>query len=149
MRITNNFLLSEFAQPAKRGCAFEPYPEIWIATRLKPLCAQLEVIRATVKKPLVIVSGYRSDAYNRAIYAEAKQKPTDSQHCYGRAADFYALGLSALELANIVDDLAYRGIIQIGGRGRYTNFCHIDIREQKHPGRVARWDGSRSVKETA
>lgn len=46
MKVTAHFTAEEFGQPARHGGTRAPYPSRWIAGRLRPLCATLEVLRA-------------------------------------------------------------------------------------------------------
>jgi uncharacterized protein YcbK (DUF882 family) len=133
--ITEHFDASEFAQPARHGFESEAYPLKWIDSRLRPLCEQLENIRDKAG-PLTILSGYRSEAYNRKI-GGAKA----SQHVQGRAADIVCKQ-GAKWLHALVLGLYESGQIKIGGLGFYPqgNFVHVDIR----PGTLKRWTGSRS-----
>lgn len=62
MKITAHFDSQEFG--CKDGT---PYPLGWMATRLLPLCELLEAIRSHVRAPIRIVSGYRTESYNRHI----------------------------------------------------------------------------------
>lgn len=129
--ITQHFSVGEFA--CRDGSA---YPAEWIGTRLHPLCMALEVIRERAGKPIKIVSGYRSESYNRRISGARL-----SQHVQGRAADFTIAGMDAGAVNDLVVALYRDGAIKIGGAGRYPGFCHIDVRPSA---RLVRWGGSRS-----
>ena len=135
-RVTEHFDSHEFAQPARHGFASCPYPDLWVAERLRPLCQQLEILRAALRgRPIEIFSGYRSLEYNRAI-----KGARESQHLVGRAADIRAPGMGAQQLHGMIRILVENGEITIGGLGLYPSFVHIDTR----PGtRLARWSGSR------
>lgn len=81
-RITENFSLEEFAVSATHPELVKPVPiEYWDNVyRLAETC--LQPIRDLWGKPMKILSGYRSDALNKA----AKGSPT-SQHRKAQAAD--------------------------------------------------------------
>ena len=65
---------------------------------LVALCENaLEPIRAQIKKPIRINSGYRSPELNRAIGGSKT-----SQHCKGEAADLEIWGVSNLDLARFI-----------------------------------------------
>lgn len=130
--VTPHFRLDEFA--CKDG---SPYPLDWLAPRLVPLCQTLEVVReAAGGRPMRIISGYRSEAYNRKI-GGAKA----SQHVQGRAADIQHPVLTADELHTLVLDLYRAGKLpQLGGLGAYVTFVHCDVRATD---RLKRWTGSR------
>src|SRR5262245_3338875 len=90
--------------------------------------------------PVIVTSGYRTVEYNRELYAARNQPPTDSQHCYGRAADIKCLSLTASELHAAIYNLYLQGRIRIGGLGKYNSFVHVDVRPTT--GHLAQWDKS-------
>lgn len=154
-QVSAHFSVLEFAQPAKPAWGDEyevivPYPALWIAERLVPLCMVLEQIRvACGGRAMLVVSGYRSTSYNNELYRRAKKKPTDSQHCYGRAADVVVEGTPPGEVYKKALELVKAKQITLGGAGLYVGFCHFDIRPQKPIGHLATWSGSRTLEQTA
>ena len=76
-------------------------------------------------QPLVILSGYRTQATN----SELANSSRNSMHLYGKAVDFTVPGLSPKYLAQLMQWLSQ------GGVGAYANkgFVHIDT------GRVRNW----------
>ncbi len=126
--VTTHFKLSEFA--CHDGM---PYPAKWIDTRLKLVCRALEVIRAGIKGPLNVLSGYRTPKWNAKVGGEI-----NSQHLQGRAADITSSEYPAEKLAAIIEQLIESGRIPQGGLGIYPkqNFVHYDIRGAK-----SRWKG--------
>jgi uncharacterized protein YcbK (DUF882 family) len=130
--ITPSFAVEEFA--CRDG---SPYPKELIGSRLLPLCQVLEVVReAAGGRPLRIISGFRSEAYNRKIGGARA-----SQHVQGRAADIQHPKLTAGELHTLVLDLYRAGKLpHLGGLGAYVSFCHLDVRATD---RLVRWSGSR------
>lgn len=136
MKITTNFDSNEFAQKSRGAIPAKEYPQEWITDRLTPLCQQLEIIRTALgSRPITVISGYRSPAYNASI-GGAKQ----SQHMEGRAADITVAGLSAAEVHAKILDLYNTKQLKIGGLGEYPGFVHVDIRPTP---RLVRWSGSR------
>lgn len=130
-RITHNFSLEEFA--CRDGT---PYPMEWIHDRLRFLCQDLEVIRASLRTPIYINSGYRTPDYNASIGGARR-----SQHLEGRAADIRAVGVPSSWAFNHIRGLIQRGELQhIKGLGGYQTFTHVDIR----PGRLVVWHGTRT-----
>ena len=117
----------------KRGLdAGAEYPAEWIESRLTPLCAALEVIRAEFGgRPIKVISGYRPLAYNRKLGSD-----DTSQHVQGRAADFQIAGVSPKAIWDRVLALRHIGRIEIGGAGVYDEFVHIDVRG----GSLHTWD---------
>ena len=93
MQLSEHFELAEFLvseTAARRGIANEPTPEI--IDNLRRLCQLvLEPLRVKLVRPVVITSGYRSLALNRAVGGS----PT-SHHRQGRAADLIVPGMSPL-----------------------------------------------------
>ena len=106
-----------------------------------PLCETLEVLRAALGRPITILSGFRTAAYNRRIGGARA-----SQHVEGRAADIVVKGLSATAVhAKLLELHAVGKLPRLGGLGAYHGFTHVDVR----PGdRLARWGGSRTAAET-
>lgn len=84
MRLTTHFTLEELCVSEvalREGIDNTPPPEV-VANLLR-LARLLEKVRAVLKKPMRITSGYRSPALNARIGGSAK-----SAHMDGRAADF-------------------------------------------------------------
>ena len=88
----------------------------------------LEKIRTHFGKPVVINSGYRTDAYN----AKTKDAAKYSQHLYGLAADIRISGVTPKQIAAYAETL----LPGTGGIGIYGTFCHVDVRATK-----SRWNG--------
>ncbi len=136
MKITEHFSLDEFKQPERHGCPEVAYPAEWVPDRLTPLCTVLEAIRAFFGKPITILSGYRSPAYNTAVGGKKA-----SQHLQGKAADITVEGVSAADVHEAILKLHKQGKIKLGGLGKYPGFTHVDVRDGQ---RLARWDGQRT-----
>lgn len=124
MKLTPHFLLSELA--CHDGT---PVPEKYIANA-KAICQRAEVLRAAIGSPLIVVSGYRSPAYNRRI-GGAK----GSYHMKGCALDLVSREVTATVLRETYLWLIKEGKVHDGGVGTYPNFVHIDI------GPARRWKG--------
>jgi len=96
MKLSPHCALSEFVSSqtaARRG--IDNTPPADVIARLQLLCQHvLEPVRQRFGKPVVISSGYRSPALNRAVGGSAT-----SQHVKGEAADFEIPGLSNVEVA--------------------------------------------------
>lgn len=148
-RITEHFYVDEFDRKPRptRGAAFAlnvPYPKEWIASRLLPLCEDLERIRAALRERynpnavIVIGSGYRELAYNRATPGTALK----SQHMEGRAADIVVPGQPASRVHQLVLDLHREKVLKnIRGLGQYPTFVHVDVRPRSV---LVRWSGMRN-----
>lgn len=84
MMLSDHFSLAEFtiSQTATRkGLNNTPSEEI--IENLKKTASKLEAIRAYLNKPIIVNSGYRSVAVNKAIGGVST-----SAHCAGYAVDF-------------------------------------------------------------
>lgn len=136
VQITEHFKSEDFA--CHDGT---PYPPNWIDIRLKPLCVELERIRALTNQPMKIDSGYRTITYNEAIYRKMGKPATKSCHCEGIAADIKLQGMTPVELHAAIENLIAQKAIPDGGLGLYPTFVHYDLRctiTNKPP---ARWRG--------
>ena len=120
MIITPNFSLHEFK--CHEGT---PYPNKWVATRLRPLCELLEDIRDMFHDaPIKIVSGYRTPDYNKSIGGHE-----NSQHMFGKAADISVKGVPSSKVRSEIKWHHTDGAFpMLHGLGRYDIFTHIDIR---------------------
>lgn len=115
MRLSKNFSLSEFVCKEGRG---EVFVDMLLVEKLQEL-------RDMVGKPISIVSGYRSEAYNRKCGGAKK-----SQHLFGKAADLQIVGMPPKQVVELAEDVGFDGI------GVYSTFVHVDVR-----GYRARWSG--------
>lgn len=137
MKLAKNFSLAEFAQPARHGFEAEPYPERWIDERLRPLCEILQRLRDVFGVPVRVLSGYRSEAYNRKISGARH-----SQHVQGRAADIVVERYGAERIYEVLLTWHRNGVERLGGLGLYPSFVHVDVR----PGtQLAAWRGARKI----
>jgi uncharacterized protein YcbK (DUF882 family) len=91
------------------------------------LCAQLEVIRAAIGHPVVILSGYRTPSWNKGKGVE------HSQHLLANAADIRVAGIGPEKVHGVVMYLIGKGELDIGGVGLYLpnekrslGWCHLD-----------------------
>ena len=117
-KLSENFTVSEFA--CKDGS-----DKVIINSALVEL---LQKIRNHFKTPVTITSGYRTAAYNKAVGGAA-----NSQHCLGTAADIVISGVAPLEIAQYAEYLMQNS----GGIGLYSNFTHVDVRQNK-----SRWNST-------
>ena len=98
------------------------------------LVSILQQIREHFGKALIITSGYRTPAHNKASGGAAY-----SQHLYGRAADFKVAGVGPDTVAAYAETLLPdRGGIGVypPKAGRATGWVHVDTRPEK-----SRWRG--------
>lgn len=113
VKITEHFKVKEFA--CKDGS-----PIVFIDEYLVTI---LEILRNTVRKPIIITSGYRTPGWN-AKCEGAKY----SYHMRGMAADIRVDGMSAKEIANKLNEIVPDecGIIV------YKSWVHFDVRTAKY-----------------
>lgn len=117
-RLSTNFRVREFVCRDKSDL-------IKIDTALVSL---LQQVRDHFDKPVIIVSGYRSQSYNTAI-----RGAKSSQHLYGKAADIRISGIKPRQIAEFVEGLSPGGLglYEYGGT---EGFVHVDTRTKR-----ARW----------
>lgn len=94
----------------------------------------LEKIRNHFKKPIKIVSAYRTPKYNRMLRGAAK----NSQHMYGNAVDIKIEGVPTKDVYEWIDSW------HKGGLGLYPSFTHIDVRDTVGKN-IARWGGEKET----
>ena len=123
MKLTENFSLEEFK--SKDGSAFPAE----VVQNLGVLAEQLQALRDEIKKPITVLSGYRSPAHNLKV-GGAKE----SFHVKGMAGDLQVAGIKPSELAEVIDKLIKEGKMKQGGMGIYPSFVHYDFR-----GKRIRW----------
>lgn len=99
--ITVNHLLYS-ATAARRGiCNRPPMGAIdEIVSNLKGLVELLNAVQRGLRKKVVVTSGYRSAALNRAVGGVE-----NSQHIRGQAVDFYVEGMTAEQVASYIKQL--------------------------------------------
>jgi hypothetical protein len=94
-------------------------PGFWANANV--LTRALSVLAEELGRSVVLVSGYRSEYYNR--WAGGKE---DSAHLEGAAADFYVPGLTLLELQDAVEMLIAAKRIPEGEvlvQGSFIHYC--------------------------
>jgi zinc D-Ala-D-Ala carboxypeptidase len=115
---------SDFA--ARNGIANTPMPRI--QENLVFLAERLEAVRAVLKAPMRITSGFRSETVNSAVGGSLT-----SQHRYGLAADFVAPAFgSPYEVAKALEasNLQYDQLIHEFGSWVHISFVRREPRRQ-------------------
>ena len=87
----------------------------------------LEKLRSHFGRPVRVLSGYRTEAKNRAVGGAAY-----SRHKYGMAADISVEGVTPSAVAAYAETL----LPDRGGIGVYGTFVHVDVRPVR-----SRWTG--------
>ena len=81
--LTEHFSLYEMCDSFKaEELNLKNIPEWDVLVNLNRLCLRLEIIRSRIGLPIIVNSGYRSPALNKAVKGAA-----NSQHVSGQAAD--------------------------------------------------------------
>ncbi len=116
------------------------YPHAWRLDRAVVLAATFEDARAILgNRPLVILSGYRTEAYNSRLEGAASK----SQHVQGRAIDFCHPELKPREIFDALRSVHIDGGLPLlGGLGLYRTFVHFDVRPKFPKGHLATWAGA-------
>lgn len=103
---------------------------VWIDRRMLMLLSDIQMAVSQQRgeeTAIMMNSGYRTRARN----ARTEGAAPNSQHCVGRATDFWCKGMAHRQIQFIADHT--RGM---GGMGRYNSFTHIDT------GPARRWTKS-------
>lgn len=132
MQLTKHFTLAELTNSSaaqRLGLSNTAPPEI--VPRLLRTAEMLERIRATLGVPVIVTSGYRAPAVNRAVGGV-----TSSDHMQGHAADIVAPGYGtatqiARTLAPLVSVLGIGQIILEGVKGK--QWVHVSTRVPDKP----------------
>ncbi|MCM1356621.1 MAG: D-Ala-D-Ala carboxypeptidase family metallohydrolase [Staphylococcus sp.] len=116
--LTDHFNLDEFlASPTavKNNLTLSPNQNIY--NNLLNLCSKvLEPARLKIGGPIIVTSGYRSQALNRLVGGAS-----NSYHLYGRAADIVAPFGKHNELYNILSALPHVELLD------YNTFIHVAL----------------------
>lgn len=82
----------------------------------------LENLRKLIGRPLIVTSGYRTPAHNKAVGGA-----TNSLHMQGKAFDLrFASGLGRIEIIHQAGIAGFQGI------GVYDTFVHVDTGRKRY-----------------
>ncbi|AXQ48991.1 D-Ala-D-Ala carboxypeptidase family metallohydrolase [Pseudomonas vlassakiae] len=120
MLITPHFALEELIASqfaARKGLDNIPPPEV--LDNLHLLCQVLEQVREMFGRPVIVSSGYRSEALNLLVGGAP-----GSQHVKGLAADFTVRGIDNREVVRQVSesDLAFDQLIL-----EFDRWVHLSV----------------------
>ena len=125
MNLTENFKLHEMTDSLtakKRGIDNTPYDEK-VINNLKALCENvLEPLRAIIKKPIIISSGYRSGQLNSYIGGAIS-----SQHVLGQAADISMDMNNAEVFKAIAENIEFDQLIWEFGSNENPEWVHVSF----------------------
>jgi hypothetical protein len=148
MQLSKHFELAEFirSSTAKRA-GISNMPTNAHLENIKLLCEKvLEPIRVHFARPIILSSGYRSAALNRAVGGSSS-----SQHCSGEAADIDMDGTNVTnaQIFNYIkDNLEFDQLIWEFGTDTNPNWVHVSYesngRQRKQILRAVKKNGSTS-----
>ena len=81
------------------------------------LIHKLELLRAELKRPVIITSGYRCPKHNKEVGGVK-----NSQHILGKAVDVKVRGISPNEFGKVAKKIGF-GFVRV-----YSTWTHIDVR---------------------
>jgi hypothetical protein len=148
MQLSEHFELAEFiiSSTAKRA-GISNMPTDAHLENIKLLCEKvLEPIRIHFARPIILSSGYRSAALNRAVGGSSS-----SQHCSGEAADIDMDGTNVTnaQIFNYIkDNLEFDQLIWEFGTDTNPDWVHVSYesngRQRKQILRAVKKNGSTS-----
>jgi zinc D-Ala-D-Ala carboxypeptidase len=148
MQLSKHFELAEFTRSstAKRA-GISNMPTDAHLENIKLLCEKiLEPIRVHFTRPIILSSGYRSPALNRAVGGSSS-----SQHCSGEAADIDMDGTNVTnaQIFNYIkDNLEFDQLIWEFGTDSNPDWVHVSYesngRQRKQILRAVKKNGSTS-----
>jgi hypothetical protein len=148
MQLSEHFELAEFirSSTAKRA-SISNMPTNAHLENIKLLCEKvLEPIRVHFARPIILSSGYRSSALNRAVGGSSS-----SQHCSGEAADIDMDGTNVTnaQIFNYIkDNLEFDQLIWEFGTDTNPDWVHVSYesngRQRKQILRAVKKNGSTS-----
>ena len=120
MQLTEHFSLEELTRSdyaLRHG--LDNTPTEGTIENLKRLAPLLERIRTVLNRPMIIISGYRSNPVNNGVGGEPV-----SQHRFGCAADFFCHGINPEDICKIIIEsgVEYDQLIQ-----EYDQWVHVSI----------------------
>jgi len=127
-----------FAEMTRTNTRIENVPNEAQVENLKRLCGWLERLREKVGKPIIINSGYRSEAVNKAVGGVKS-----SNHLTGCAADIHVTGIEQLvRYAAVLLDISDESqeafdelLLERSSRGTY--WIHFAVRPSGNRRKVA------------
>lgn len=119
-RLTANFTLAELTKTST-GLTNMPPSKSEIYSNLLRTAKMLQSLRDWLGKPIIVNSGYRSPAVNKAVGGAS-----NSSHMYGLAADIVVDGMTPYELCLAIKkaDVEFDQVIQ------EPNWVHFQIAKQ-------------------
>lgn len=126
MRLSKNFTLEEmiYSDTAKRY-GLHNYPTSQAIRNLGYLTQNfLQPLRDKINKPILILSGYRSELVNQKVGGV-----NTSQHKYGQAVDIQVVGMSPLQLFLYIKESGLDYDQLILERTKKAEWVHVSFTE--------------------
>lgn len=132
MKLSANFSVDEFA--CHDG---QDVPEQYIPYLRHLVVDVLQPIRDQWGSPIVVISGWRSAAWNTAVGGAPK-----STHLTAQGADIRPVQVESVPLLYAVIEKMYEQgrLPGLGGIGKYRGWTHVDTRRSTD-GHLRRWAG--------
>ena len=143
MQLSNNFSLAELTHSdvAVRK-SLDNEPSQAVVDNLAALCEQLlQPLRDLLGEPVIVTSGYRSQAVNDAVGGSI-----ESYHMDGLAADIVVPGIPAAQVAEIASNgcIGYDKIIL-----EFNRWVHIQLPRREQLARHQTWTARKVEGRTA
>jgi hypothetical protein len=121
MNLSEHFTLDEFTvSRVAEHDGLKNTPNAAQIEHLRSLCMHvLEPLRARLKRPIVVTSGFRSVTLNRRIGGSAT-----SQHCKGEAADIIVPGMEVADVVGLIRAMRLPFDQVIDEFGRWVHISH-------------------------
>lgn len=134
-QISTNFHIAEFCCHDRAGT---PVPPALLPNLTELVLAVLQPLRDTWGSPLIVVSGYRTLAWNMRVGGAS-----GSTHPQAKGADIRPIHLrDVAQLHALVKGMRGNGRLpKLGGLGIYPGWIHVDTL-MAADGRLRQWSGS-------
>ena len=119
--------ITRYAESVRNGVKNElPAEDLW--ENLVPTLWVLDQLRHYTKRPIRLISSFRSKEYNKIVGGTR-----NSTHKVNQAIDFQMDGMSPNAAFNALLRMRKAGCF-VGGIGQYSTFTHVDTRDS-----IATW----------
>lgn len=133
MKLTENFTLEEMISSSTAlKLKINNVPDLIQQTALRKLCEEvLQPIRHRFGKPMIVTSGFRNNALNKAVKGS-----TTSQHLKGEAADI--VSEDNIRLWTLIKGMIEEGEITVGQLidERNLSWIHISLPTSRHRNQI-------------
>lgn len=124
--LSKNFALAEFIKPEEATTFQNAYNRPLLEHRLTQVAMALQQVRDELEMPLIVTSGWRSKARNKAVGGS----PT-SDHPLGYCADVMCPFINAAKLAACFVSAQKRGLIAYDQLIIYDKHVHVSVNPRR------------------